>query len=121
MYPDKLTILRIGDTMNDELKIPKEYKDKIIEVKKYCTKPELEMLIIIAEGLAKEYDKRKSKTSPKAFCKEIVKFNGKKYDNATAFYENYFHDCVKRKAAIKEYQRTHRHANDEYYLAELLK
>ena len=40
IYPGQVRILRIGD----KLVIPSEYKDKILSVDKYCTKPELEML-----------------------------------------------------------------------------
>ena len=60
IYPGKVKILRVGDKQSDILKIPAEYKDKIISVEKYCTKPELEMLLIIAEGLVSEYEKVKS-------------------------------------------------------------
>lgn len=42
LYPDEVHVLRIGDTQNEILKIPTEYKSKITLVEKYCTKPELE-------------------------------------------------------------------------------
>ena len=29
LYPDEVQIMRVGDVMNEELKIPTEYKDKI--------------------------------------------------------------------------------------------
>ena len=57
IYPGEVTVLRIGDTQSEKLRIPQEYRDKIVDVKKYCTKPELEMLLIIAEGLTSEYEK----------------------------------------------------------------
>ena len=44
IYPGQVRILRIGDKQSDKLVIPSEYKDKILSVDKYCTKPELEML-----------------------------------------------------------------------------
>ena len=49
--------MRIGDKLSDQLTIPKEYKGKIKDVKKYCTKPELEMLLIISEGLDADFEK----------------------------------------------------------------
>ena len=49
LYPEKVKVLRIDDSLNEKLKIPKIYAEKIVEVEKYCTKPELEMLLIIAE------------------------------------------------------------------------
>lgn len=41
IYTEEVKILRIGDKQSDKLIIPKEYKDRIISVEKYCTKPEL--------------------------------------------------------------------------------
>ena len=49
LYPGDVQVLRIGDKLSDELKIPRAYKSKIKDIKKYCTKPELEMLLIISE------------------------------------------------------------------------
>ena len=46
-------MLRIGDKLGDELKIPREYKGKIKDIRKYCTKPELEMLLLISENKVK--------------------------------------------------------------------
>lgn len=61
MYPGEVAILRIGDKLSDKLQIPKEYQEKIISIEKYCTKPELEMLLIISENLTSEFEKVKSK------------------------------------------------------------
>jgi hypothetical protein len=47
IYPGQVTVLRIGDKLNERLQIPAEYQEKITVVEKYCTKPELEMLLII--------------------------------------------------------------------------
>ena len=83
MYPGKVDIYRIGDKQSDRLVIPKDYKDKICHVKKFCTKPELEILLIIAEGRMKEFEKAKSSLSPKEFAKIYIKCGKKKYDNST--------------------------------------
>ena len=56
LYPGEVTVLRIGDSLSEKLQIPKEYAGKIVAQEKYCTKPELEMLLIIAEGMTKEFD-----------------------------------------------------------------
>lgn len=123
LYTGSIDVLRVGDTLNDVLKIPKEYREKINSVRKYCTKPELEMLFVIAEGLDKEFDKIKSSKKPKQFCKEKVKYHRKKYDNSTQFYWEYFGDDIdKLVSAIKIYKQTHgAHDKDEGYLADLLK
>lgn len=96
LYPDEVHVLRIGDGQNEKLEIPSAYKDKITLVEKYCTKPELEMLLIISENLAAEYEKVKSKTKPKTFAKANIRCGRRRYDNSTAFYEEYFGpDCEK--------------------------
>ena len=82
MYPDEVHVLRIGDGQNEKLEIPSAYKDKITLVEKYCTKPELEMLLIISENLADEYEKVKSKTKPKTFAKANIRCG--KEDTITA-------------------------------------
>lgn len=122
IYTEKVTILRIGDALNEKLKISSEYKNRIVEIKKYCTKPELEMLIIISENLVSEYDKKKSKIKPKDFTKENVIYERRRYDNSTEFYKNYFSDYLKLVNSIKEYKRIKSsHNKDELYLADLLK
>ena len=71
MYPGEVQILRIGDLQNEKLIIPSEYRHKIVSVEKYCTKPELEMLLIISENFVDSYEKIKSKKRPKFSQKRI--------------------------------------------------
>lgn len=123
LYPGDIRVLRIGDKQSDALRIPSAYRAKISSIEKFCTKPELEMLLILAEGLEKAYVKVKSKTRAKTFAKENVTAGGRNYDNSTAFYRLYFEnrpDLLVR--AIRRYRETNgSHAKDEHYLAELLK
>ena len=122
-YHGEIAIYRIGDKMTDSLKIPKELLLSIKSQAKFCTKPELEMLLIIAENKVSEFEKVKAKKKPKDFCKQNVVYNRKKYDNSTAFYEYYFQDRIDLlTSAIAEYHRTHgKHKSDEGYLFDLLK
>lgn len=123
MYPGKVEVLRIGDKLSDELKIPREYKEKIVSVRKYCTKPELEMLLIISEGLTKEYEKVKSKEKAKTFAKTNIKCGRRLYKNDTSFYTAYYDEKPELLVnSIKEYRRIQgAHKKDEHYLAELLR
>lgn len=123
LYPGEVKILRVGDKQSDVLKIPSEYKDKITAVEKYCTKPELEMLLIIAEGFELQYEKVKSKMKPKDFAKKYICCGKHKYDNSTAFYREYFGDNPELLVqCIKEYHKHNgSHGKDEHYLTELLK
>ena len=123
MYPGEVAILRIGDKLSDKLVIPKEYQEKIIYVEKYCTKPELEMLLIISENMTNEYEKVKSKKRAKIFAKENIKCGRKAYKNDTAFYRDYYGNNIPLLVnSIRQY-RKHQgsHQKDEHYLAELLK
>lgn len=122
-YHGNIEIYRVGDTMTDALKIPKELIPQIQAQKKFCTKPELEMLLIIAENKVAEFEKVKSKQKPKSFCKKNVSFNRKKYDNSTAFFEEYFQNNIDLLVyAITEYHRIHgKHKAGEGYLFDLLK
>lgn len=123
LYYGEVKVLRIGDKLNEELKIPKEYKGKIKGVEKYCTKPELEMLLIISEELNGKFEKEKSKKSPKSFSKENIVYNKKHYDNSTAFYRDYYgHRIDLLVNTIKKYKQIKgKHHKDELYLANLLK
>lgn len=124
MYPgNDVLVMRIGDVQNESLKIPADYKEKIIKVEKYCTKPELEMLLIISEGLIAEFEKTKSKVSPKVFVKQHIRCGRRKYDNSTKFYMDYYgSDPDKLVDAIREYKKIRgAHKKDELYLADLLR
>ncbi|MBQ4524036.1 MAG: GNAT family acetyltransferase [Lachnospiraceae bacterium] len=122
MYSGLVKIIRIGDSLNEKLIIPMMYKDKIIEVTKYCTKPELEMLLIIAEKKIKEYDKVKSKMKPKIFAKQNIMCGRNYYKNDSKFYTEYFEDIDLLVDSIKEYKRIKgTHKKDELYLADLLR
>lgn len=123
LYPGKVDILRVGDTMSEKLRIPSDYVGKIHSVKKYCTKPELEMLLILSENLLPEYEKVKSKIKPKTFSKNNIIYNRQRYNNITAFYHIYYGKNVDLLVdSIHAYRRSHgAHKQDEHYLADLLK
>ena len=119
-----LIIIRIGDKQNDTLRIPKKYKEKFLgEQKKYCTKPELEILLIISEGLWSQFEKVKSKIKPKDFAKQKIKLNGKNYDNSSKFYKDYYRKSPQKltEALIIYKSKNGSHQKDELYLADLLK
>lgn len=122
-YSKPVIIYRIGDTQTDKLTIPKELKKIVLEqnIYKYCTKPEMEILLIINENLLSKYNK--SKKSPKEFAEENIKLNGKYYDQTNIFLENYYggKNIDKLVDNIIEYRRIKKHNKDELFLADLLK
>lgn len=121
----KVYVYRIGDKQSDKLSIPSELKNIVIKdnIFKFCTKPEFEILLIINEGLLKNYEKVKNKMSAKSFAKEYIKLNGKKYDQSTEFIKEYYGNDVNNLVNnIKEYKRYKKsHARDELYLVDILK
>lgn len=122
MYADEAIVYRIGDKLSDKLNISKDLKQWFVREEKYCTLPELEMLLIISEGKYQDFIKNKSKISPKEYAKKNICYNRSRYDNSSSFYEEYYEDADKLVWAIKEYYRLHKsHKKDERYLAELLK
>lgn len=123
IYHGDIHILRIGDNLKDKLKIPKEYGRKIKDIKKYCTKPELEMLLIISEGKESNFEKVKSKTTPKIFSKENIVYNRIRYNGSTAFYREYYRGRIELLVnAIDRYKQLKgKHQKGELYLADLLK
>lgn len=110
---EEIVFYRIGDTQKDEYNLSyfRARKDRITIIK-VCTKPELEILIIINEGLYDEFLKEKSKTMPKQFVKTHVKdyTNFNDYLNA--------HDL---RFAIDEYKRLKKNDKNEMCLADLIK
>lgn len=123
LYHGNIHILRVGDKLNDKLKIPKEYERKIKDIKKYCTRPELEMLLIISENKHLDFEKVKSQTTPKRFSKENIVYNRIRYNGSTAFYREYYRERIELLVnAINRYKQLKgKHEKDEFYLADLLK
>ena len=107
---EDINILRIGDTQNEEFSRKElETRDDHIRVLKYCTKPELEILVIINEGLFDRFCKCSSKIRPKQFVKRNVKdFN----------IDNYFlkNDMFE---ALNKYKMLKKHKKDELFLIDL--
>lgn len=123
IYGGPVEVWRIGDKQKDKLNIPQEFRLQIKKVTKYCTLPELEILLILSEKKYKEYEKTKSQKHPKQFAKENIVFNKNRYKGETKFYEEYYgKDVIKLISAIQEYkQRNHSHDVDQHYLIEILR
>lgn len=126
IYTGDFEVYRIGDSMTDKLPIPADYQGRVKGVRKFCTKPELEMLLLIAEDKETAYEKVKAgkrKMKAKDFCKANVVYNRKRYDNSTQFFKDYFGSDIEMLVrVIKKYKHSHgAHKKDEEYLADLLK
>lgn len=125
IYLGEFRLWRIGDKQNDRLKSSdvSKYKDRLVEIKRYCTLPELEILLIISEGKWNEYKKTASRITPKEFAKANVLLGKTRYNNRSEFYHAYYDRAPDKLVdAIIEYKRIHKtHDKDQLYLADLLK
>ncbi len=114
-FNEKISILRILDSRNENFKISKAYVSKV-DIINVITAPEIEMLIILTEGKYKEY--KKSGKKPSAFCKENLKMpKVKNYD----FVKEYFSNPTVLIEAINSYHQVSKIGKDEYSLLDLLK
>ena len=115
--------MRVGDTQREKILIPKELENIVSKdkIQKYCTLPELEILLIINENLYSEF--RKSKQKSKVFAKQNIVYNKYRSDQSSKFFEMYY-GGKRLKILIKniiEYKRIKKHTKDQLYLADLLK
>lgn len=109
---EDITIYRIGDTLKDALSLAKfQMRKEHIKIYKYCTKTEVEILVIINEGLYSEFIKSPKNTKPKSFIHKYMP----SFDPESYFSEN---DMTN---ALREYKRIKKHNKDELFLFDLLK
>lgn len=107
---EEIDVYRIGDTQKDEYDLtPFKLREEHIHIHKICTKPEIEILIVINEDKYKEF--QKSGLSPK----EYVKSNLPNCYDFKQYIES--HDMI---WAVKEYKRIKRHKKDELYLNDFI-
>ena len=69
---EKVSIIRIGDKLSDELRIPRDLKNRIASIEKICIKPEFEILHIIYQDKFSQYNKQKSNNKPCEFIYSIM-------------------------------------------------
>ena len=120
MYSGPFDIYRIGDTQTDKLRIPGHLKSRIGSISKICTRPGLEILLIINENLIHVW--QRSGKRPKDFAKKEIQFQRRRYDNSSQFYEEYYGRRIDLLIEnLKEYKRTKRYDRDELFLADFIR
>lgn len=114
-YDDKITIFRILDSRNEKFRISRAYQHAV-SIVNVVTAPEIEMLVILAEGKYEEY--KRSRQKPSIFCKTELHMSAVK---SRDFILEYFSDVDKLLFAIKEYRRIAREASNYSNLSDILK
>ena len=100
-YQRRVNILRILDSKKDSFKLPALYAERY-PVHNIYTRPEIEMLLIIAEGQVDKYlQKDKTRYKPSSYCAEIL-FPGE-HIKSREFIQDYFADINKLHNAIRLY------------------
>lgn len=117
-FESKITILRVLDSHSEGFRLSTAYEHKV-DVIKVVTSPEIEMLLILAEGKYDEFLKKSSVMSPSIFCKQVLKLKGN--IKSQAYIKNYFSDIDMLISTIREYKRVRFLKRGEVYLADLLK
>ena len=113
-FTGKITVLRILDSHRENFNLSRAYRDKIDGVN-IVTAPEIEMLVIYAEGKYEQY--KRSGKKPSIFCKEDLGYANVK---SAAFIKRYFQNLDTLIAAIQEHKRVATIQRGESTLADLL-
>ena len=114
-FPAPIRVYRILDSRKEAFKLGKAYRSKVhlIDV---ITAPEIEILIIHAEGKFAAY--KKSKKKPSAFCKQELKMSRVKSED---FVAKYFSDIDKLLGALQCYRKKSKLPTGEKSLIDLVK
>ena len=112
----KIDVIRVQDSRRASLGLPFAFQHLIAKEIKCLTRPEIEILVIIAEGRYEDFHSRKMK--PSIYCKDRLGFSDVK---SYGFMRDYFSDINHLLRAIKKYDEyTHQTAPDEITFYDLL-
>lgn len=115
-----LAIARIVDSHAPKFELPRRQQNGT-EVVSFATRPEIEMLLIHAEGSYKAWlsaSKKNRQLKPSDFCKQQLGLSDVK---EMGFLKEYWADSDKLVWAIREHARCAKRQPGEYLLVDLLK
>ncbi|MCL2526240.1 MAG: hypothetical protein FWE46_04220 [Coriobacteriia bacterium] len=96
-----VSILRIADSPREQFKLSKLYRDTV-RVFSFYTKPEFEMLTIVAAGKYDEYTRKyRSSTRPSEYCKSVL---GMSKVKSKEFINDYFAETGFLEKALVDYR-----------------
>lgn len=113
-----LLIARIVDSRSAKFKLPRRWEKSVV-VESFYTRPEIEMLVIHAEGAYGDWQRahrRDKQLRPNEFCKGTLKLPKIK---EAQFLKSYWNPAKLIKA-IHNYDNNRQHSNDEFSLGDLL-
>ena len=119
---EMITILRIGDTLTDELVIPEEISDRVERCSKICIKPEFEILHLIYKEKDLDYIKKyKSKNKASEYLYQIDCKYEKSYEYNYNFFNSLSNAEIKNIINIYTLRRSKVHNKDEGLLESIMK
>lgn len=119
---EKISIIRIGDKLTDELVIPDEIKDRVESCKKICIRPEFEILHLIQRKEDSKYiRKQKSKLKPSDYLYQIDCNYEKSYNYNYEFFSSLSNEEIKNIIHTYNCTRSRVHNKEEGTLEELIK
>ncbi len=113
-FSGKISVIRVLDSRRERFRLSKAYQEKV-DVINIITAPEIEMLIILNEGVYADY--KKSGDKPSTYCKEKLKMKNVK---SRGFVLSYFNDVDVLLSSIRKYNHFSNIPQGEYTLLDLL-
>lgn len=117
-FESPVTVLRILDSHNEKFRLSAAYQHQVKEIYNVVTAPEIEILIIIAEGKYSHYS-NKVHGKPSDYCIQQLHM-GRKIKQED-FVKSYFRDSSKLIESIQQYAKLCKIKANEYCLNDLLK
>lgn len=115
----QVVVIRVLDSLRERFVLPKAYRD--MPVYSFHTRPEIEHLVILAEGQEgawQSYSQKQKNAKPSGFCRSVLGYTDVKREDWARVY---WQDPDDLRNAIREYHRIHRCEKNEYDLMWLLK
>ena len=115
----QVVVIRVLDSLRERFVLPKAYRN--MPVYSFHTRPEIERLVILAEGQERSwqsYSQKQKNAKPSGFCRRVLGYADVKHEDwARAYWRDSDNLCD----AIREYHRIQRCEKNEYDLMWLLK
>ncbi len=118
---EKITIIRVGDKLNDFFPIPKDIKKRVIEEIKICIKPEFEILHLIQHDKFEHYQKHKSNKKASEYLMEIDKTYKKSYEYNYAYFNDLSINELYLLFELYDQKRKKTHFENEYTINKLIR
>ncbi len=116
-YDSPISVVLVIDSRSEQFKLTAAYQHQVKQIIKVLTTPEIESLIVVAEGKWDEFKKSQHK-KPSDYCRIVLGMSDVKSVKSVS---EYFSNADFLLDTIREYHRVHPPKNNEVTLFDLLK